>query len=149
MSHFFTLALIEPEVVRRSAQAIKNKIAQVMALHSVQLREDETPGAKWDSWQIGGRYDGLIMRGESGTAAVLSGPDDLDDTLRRNMRLVHDLADDLVPFAVVLPDGTCHFEGVMEEFGYSSSHDPYWEDRYDAPREQYAECWAGGLDCHI
>lgn len=149
MSHFLTLAFIAPDVARRGSTAIVEKVNQVMTLHAVHLLGSQTTSISWDAWQIGGRYNGLVGRltitRTDGSSAVTI----MDEPLCNNACPVSALSDDLVPFAIVTPDGTCYAEGKMGSFGYSYDHDPYWEDQYDALREQYADCLAVGIDCHI
>lgn len=148
MSHFFVLAFIEPDVVEQGAGDILNQVSRVMTLFTTNLMRTDNSHVYWDSWQIGGRYDGVISRGSSRDKADNHPAAIESETLANNMCPVRDLSEDLVPFAVVTSAGQSFIEGTMGAFGYSHDHDPYWEDKYDTLREKYVDCVAVGLDCH-
>lgn len=144
MSHFLTLAFIEPEVAQRGVQDVLEKVNRIMGVYTANLLHADDAIVRWDGWMIGGRYDGVVNQDQGARDAQVE-----KQALWRNMRVVHDLPEGVVPFAVVTSDGRCRMEGKMGPFGYSYDHDPYWEDTYDALCEQYADCIAVGLDCHI
>ncbi len=148
MSHFYALAFVPQAVALQGPEAVRGHVDRVMALYAASLL-GESADTLWDSWEVGGRYDGNLARyaPEPGGAMGTAFAGDL--ALQRNARVVGDLSFDLVPFAIVTPDGQTHMEGQMAAFGVPVDTDAYWEDRVDELREAHAECVAVGLDCHI
>jgi hypothetical protein len=149
MSHFVALVFISPSVFLQGEQAILAETTRLLVPYNLWPTPNQyNPHGTWDGWEIGGRWHGTVM----GRASI----DRNDGTfggfhslLAMNSCPVRDLDYDLVPFAVVTPDGIWHVEGKMQEFGFASNLDPYWEDKYDQLREQYGDCLAVVLDCHI
>ncbi len=152
MSHYFALAFVTPNMQRQGAQAIAVEVARLMEPYNIHAAsatagEEFNPHGQWDAWEIGGRNDGVIM----GRVSLSKESDDRSEegVLARNLCAVSDLPEDMVPFAVVTPDGAWHMEGVVGTFGDAFDLDMYWEDKYDELCERYADCLAVGLDCHI
>ena len=92
------------------------------------------PDAKWDWWEIGGRWPGMLKVGDS----------------RRNSAFVKDIdfdADPFTTFAVLTPDGEWYEQGS----GSWLSLDQDWESHY---KERFIDTAAPDLmltivDCHI
>lgn len=151
MSHFLALAFVGAPVAQKGPSAIVDAVHRVMTLYTATMVEADSPDSpvmRWDGWHIGGRYAGLAARATTSAHSDAS-LDPESAALASNMCPVRDLPDELVPFAVITPNGRCLVEGTMGPFGYPYDLDPYWEDTYDALREQYAACTAVFLDCHI
>jgi hypothetical protein len=150
MSHFLALVFFPQTIVWQGKAAIVREVGRLMAPYNLFPTGDEyNPNGTWDGWKIGGRWHGVIkgISSEDETIGATAPAD--DQQLEVNSCLVQDIPYDLVPFAVITPGGIWHTEGEMQEFGLSTNHDPYWEDKYDQLREQYADCLAVALDCHI
>ncbi|AEJ39646.1 hypothetical protein TPY_1462 [Sulfobacillus acidophilus TPY] len=87
------------------------------------------PGARWDWWVIGGRWDDPAG----------------------NIRRLREWPADAPPIAVVTPDGTWHEQAEVGWFG--STHavmtDAEWQQRWTDWRALYGDYWAVSVDCHI
>jgi hypothetical protein len=150
MSHFLTLVFIPSYIVQQGTRAVIHEAHRLMMPYDLHPTPGgDNPDGAWDGWEIGGRWHGTVARGSSidRDSGSISEADDL--LLAMNSCRVQDLPYDLVPFAIITPDGILHAEGEMQEFGFAANLDPYWEDKYDRFREQYADSMAVALDCHI
>ena len=104
----------------------------------------DKPDAKCDGFVIGGRFDGEVW--DKPQAYDLS-PADYEaryglDKIRSedNVRPVDALRDELVPFAVITPDGT------WQDADGKSEQD--WEAEWRALRSDYRSHLAVAFDCH-
>jgi len=117
-------------------------------------RSTYNPKSKWDWWRVGGRWDGLLV-GEVRRSDNGFNFGEEHTQLRHNSRVVASLPtplpEDLVPFAIVTPDGAWHDRGRMGWWGMVS--DATDRDQWGAQvREQLAAhptALAVVLDCHI
>ena len=97
------------------------------------------PDAKWDWWEEGGRWNGLLKVGNK----------------RVNSALVKDIdfTEPFSTFAVLTPDGDWHEQGFMGCFGMyaPNGESDNWDSRY---KERFIDTAAPDLvltivDCHI
>ncbi|MQL51792.1 hypothetical protein GFC01_05845 [Desulfofundulus thermobenzoicus] len=94
------------------------------------------PRAKWDWWVIGGRYDGRVGSGSANP----------------NIAPVSVLLEkDVMPFAVVTPNGKWHERGKMGWFGMSfdNKEENDWTEKVRSIFEKHRDCLAVGCDLHI
>jgi hypothetical protein len=141
MSHFLVLVLLDSSAKHISAEEIIMEVDELMSLHSVDAANLGSQGAHWDAWRIGGRYDGIIGRSNRSS-------DSIEALVAANSCLMKDYPGDVVPFALVTPDGICYIEGDIGYFGQPSNMDPFWEDTFDRLRLQYGDCTAVVVDAH-
>lgn len=142
MSHFGAVVFISPQIANQEVAAITTAIERLMVPYDLKTLTKEgelNPQGEWDSWKLD----------SYGTLGDCADQKFANTELAGNGCWVKNLSFDYVPFAVITPDGEWHKEGQMGMFGFSSDHDPYWEDKFDQMREQYANCLAVALDCHI
>lgn len=109
------------------------------------------PDSKWDWYRIGGRWDGVIrnIHVESQDNGFNFGSQ--HETLEMNTAPISDiLKNEIVPFAIVTPDGKWHEKGTAGWFGMSYDEKEDWSKIAKAIFEQYKDGHIGvGLDCHI
>ena len=88
------------------------------------------PKSKWDWWVIGGRWDGTVP----GNAIPVS-----------------ELTDEIIPFAMVTPDGEWHQKGDMGWWGMTSNEmsEEDWVKEVNGILKVYSKCIAIGCDLHI
>jgi len=115
--NYFLLVLVEPELADNEPKILA-RIAEIMAPHDEQalitphvancLRENCTERShvlsrrysRWDWYVIGGDWDGRIVADEAeDPKATRPWP------LKRNMKLVRDLPEDISYHAILTPDG--------------------------------------------
>ena len=138
MAHFLTLVLIDPDQ------------PALMDAADASMRAYFTPDfvnlrcTKCDGFVVGGRFDGDIWGKEQNYN--LSPAEFQDrygfDKIRAedNVRPVSQLRSDLLPFAVITPDGQWQdCEGKSEQ---------QWETEWSALRHEYAGHVAVAFDCH-
>jgi hypothetical protein len=116
------------------------------------------PASKWDTWCIGGRWDGWIYGPErerqcaDEVAGFNIGP--AHQKLENNCRRVSQIPVDdpyYVPFAILTPEGEWLEQGKMGF--WAIVHDPIdhneWQSTFKAVMSKYAEHLAVAVDCHI
>lgn len=93
-------------------------------------RSTRNPESKWDWFEIGGRWDGEIPG---------------------NRVLASKLSNDLLPHAVVTPDGKWHEQGEMGWWGMSFGDKPEeeWREKVRRLFLEFKESLAVAVDCHI
>ena len=137
MSHFLTLVLVsetEPDPESRARELMLPYFAP----------DRDTPQSRCDGFTIGGKYDGLIWGKEQHYNLRPSEYQErygLDVvTPEDNIRPVSALLPDLVPYAIVTPDGLWHDrDGMTPE---------QWSRRSRSLLQQYREGIAVAIDCH-
>jgi len=110
------------------------------------------PKSKWDWWQIGGRWDGVLAGTPAENEDGLNfGPN--PERLGNNLVRVEDLTRERMPFAFVLPDGTWLQQGEMGGWGIVHREDispEMWETKtLDALKARYGGLRVVAVDCHI
>ena len=104
----------------------------------------EEPSAKCSGFVVGGRFDGDIWGKEQHynlTPAQFQERYGLDRVRDAdNIRPVTALRSDLVPYAIVTPDGRWHECKEMD--------DAQWRSKVLAILEEHSECLAVAVDCH-
>lgn len=113
-------------------------------------RSAHNPKAKWDWWVVGGRWDGEVQR----TPRRSEGGFNFGDhhhLLEPNEVAVAEIHRDVIPYAVVTPDGEWHGRGEMGWFGMSSGDQPKdeWTAEVQRLYEHHSDCIAIGCDLHI
>jgi len=99
------------------------------------------PKAKLDQWVVGGRWDGLISGHSIGS--VLSE----DGKWEGNIVKVTDLPPDLLPAAVITPDGRWH--DWYETTGITQAvRDDEWRLVVRSLLEKHRDCFAVSVDYH-
>ncbi|MEJ3657253.1 hypothetical protein WEH80_30245 [Actinomycetes bacterium KLBMP 9759] len=143
MSHFLTLVLVD-----RSESDPASRANTMMAKYWGDDSYDEDgqpiPDRKCDSFVIGGRYDGLIWGKEQHYNLR---PDEFQrryglDVVQPqdNIRPVTQLVPDLLPYAIVLPDGSwVDREGSTEQD---------WRTTVQQLLAEHRERFAVAVDCH-
>jgi hypothetical protein len=149
MSHFLALVFVRSSIVQQGNNEIVQEIIRLIAPFDRYPTSDlYNPMGKWDGWEIGGRWINIlpeVTHVDKNSPSALSHQALLSQYSCR----VSDLPYDLIPFAIITPDGRWYSEGAMRSFNVSTDHDPYWEDKVDSLRAQYADCVAVVLDCHV
>lgn len=155
MSHFFCVVLVPSDT-----KDIREKVEELLAPYSENLEVEPytdtdgelttyNPKSKWDWWRIGGRYDGYI------TANRQSSEDGFNfnarhETIKNNCRPVKELPENLVPYAIVSPDGEWHAKGEMGWWGMSDdTNEATWPHNSLMLFGNNADCLAIGCDLHI
>ncbi len=120
------------------------------------------PIAKWDWWVIGGRWAGWIRGAEDsmpnddvgsfGTSAHQQTRAIRNATLN-NSRHVNEfpspIPDDVIPFAIVTPDGQWNQKGDMGWFGMASNEKDDWKDEARGILAAHPTALAVAVDLHI
>ena len=85
------------------------------------------PNSKWDWYVIGGRWDGWVTGNEqSSNHGYNFGPQ--HQTLANNMATTEDaLARDVIPHAIITPDGEWHERGQMGWFATLITENEDWD----------------------
>lgn len=106
------------------------------------------PRAKWDSWRIGGRWDGAVAgrRRRSGGGFNLGRQ---HEELSGNVVPVARLPRGLTCFAIVTPDGDWHQEGELGAWGVAWNVDADWPRKVRLLLEARRDCLAVGCDLHV
>ncbi|MBA3829914.1 MAG: hypothetical protein H0X33_13320 [Taibaiella sp.] len=86
------------------------------------------PDAKWDWYQVGGRYDGAIPN---------------------NICLVRELPENVKCYAIVTPNGKWHERGKLGWFGMISEPNDTWDHDMLMLLGKHTDCVAVGIDIHI
>lgn len=102
------------------------------------VKENYNPHAKWDWWEIGGRWSGMING---------------DDSARVG-DVIDILPDDFVTYAAVTPDGVWHAPGDMGWFGCSTDTESEWDEWQRTYKKRYLDTADPNwhifiVDCHI
>ena len=143
MSHFPTLVVVLDVGSKEAAiQAVERLLAPYSEELEVEAYIDQygeestyNPKAKWDWYEIGGRWDGHYGQG--------------------NLIPLADLREVDPSFAVVLPDGTWHERGNMGWFAAVTNEIPGddWANKFETLIAPYRDPRQGAIavlvDCHI
>jgi hypothetical protein len=143
VTHFLTLVLVDgsdPDPVARA----RHMMRRFWADEPLDEAGQRIPDWKCDGFVVEGRYDGEIWGKEQHYNLT---PDQFQqryglDVVRPedNVRPVSELVPDLLPFAVVTPDGDwVDRDGVSEQA---------WRTAFRALRAKYNERIAVAIDCH-
>lgn len=125
---------------------------------SGKVKSTRNPRSKWDWWVIGGRWSGRIRE-----ISVLDHPDlgdplydkkrDERNSVMHNVRHVAEISEpvceDLIPFAILAPDGEWHEKGAMGWFGVVFDEDEAWVDKGRDILAKHRDCLAVACDLHI
>lgn len=120
------------------------------------------PNSKWDWYQIGGRWSGLLKLkdgafGKMGERSWATKDDDIAEDMV-DMAKVRDVdwesMNDFITYAVITPDGKWHSKGEMGWFGFSSeskNEAELWKQTYKQNFIDTAnpEWTITIVDCHI
>ncbi len=101
----------------------------------------------WDYWVIGGRWDGVIQ-GKSRNTKGLGNYGPEHEQLQYNICPVRELSPDVLPEVVVTPDGEW-YEQEMRTIYPTPQEDGAWRKVMQPLLEQYQDCFAVGVDCHL
>jgi hypothetical protein len=112
------------------------------------------PRARWDWWEIGGRWHGVVQGHEvieQQANLDAGGPLDRTGHLAHNMVQVMDLDPGTDFFAILTPDGEWYERGRMGWFGFVQDEKPQrdWEAIRSEILSAYPRCYIVGIDCHI
>lgn len=109
------------------------------------------PESKWDWWVIGGRYDGEIQMAYRSDADGGFNFGDDHHQLKNNLATPEFILDhNIIPYAIVTPDGKWHQRGEMGWWGMDSNVNDNWDDEAAKILTEYKDkAYAIGLDCHI
>lgn len=137
MAHFLTLVLLDPDEPAY-ADAAEAKMRRYFA------PDLGGPEAKCDGFTIGGRIDGELWDKEQNynlSPAEFQARYGFDKIKAEdNIRPVADLRPDLVPYAVITPDG-----GWLDRAGMT---DQQWETEWNHLRDRFRSPIAVAMDCH-
>lgn len=112
--HTFVIVLVPPDT-----GDIPRKVAELLAPYRIILADEPEENDednwldidhsrfKWDDWEIGGRYSGRLCRGRRSIQHWV-GHRFGSHRPEHNIRPVRDLPYDLLPLAVLTPDGGWH-----------------------------------------
>lgn len=101
----------------------------------------QNPRSKWDCWEIGGQFNGEITGRRIRPDVVR-----IEDN-RVPVPIMLEL--EIIPFALITPDGEWHERGSMRWFGPPLNLRDDWPDEVRKILSQHRECIAVGVDCHI
>jgi len=105
------------------------------------------PQSKWDWYEIGGRWDGLLF-GQNERGKCL-----LEDNMMSVSGLLIEIqkSNDLVPFSLLSPDGCWYEKGSMGWWAIvtNAKEQLKWDQEVMELLEQNKECIAVVVDCHI
>ena len=141
--HNLALVLVPNEIPRSKIPALVN---DMLLPYYVDFPIEggvypQNPHAEWDEWCPGGRWDGLLPQQSSNSHA-------LEPEWTRNMAKVADLPPDLIPAAIITPDGRWHdWYQDLEESEWPDS-DRKWSQIAKAILAQHRECIAVVVDYH-
>jgi hypothetical protein len=116
------------------------------------------PKSKWDWYVVGGRYDGVIMnnRRQSNDGGFNFSEDHhiLGNNIisvKEYLKIAQDHAEDIIPFAIVTPDGEWCEKGRMGWWAIVSDEKDEEKWLYEATRiiKKYPDYYIIGVDCHI
>lgn len=110
------------------------------------------PNSKWDWWEIGGRWDGIIRNNRQSSKNGFNF-NEKHYTLNNNTVKVEQLINDCqqYPFAIVAPDGEWYEKGKMGWWACvaDEKEKDLWEKQCREVFEKYKDCFAVGCDLHI
>jgi len=108
------------------------------------------PRSRWDWWVVGGRWNGEIAGNphDDGDGGFNYG-DEFHRIENNQIPVPEVLARDMLPFAIVTPDGEWHEKGEMMWFGMVANMREDWPQRARDLLERHLDCIAVGVDCHI
>lgn len=108
------------------------------------------PQAKWDWWEIGGRWNGEVRAARRSDETGFNFGDDYHQ-LAENMLPVKQLHHELTCFAVVTPDGAWHQKGEMGWWAMVNNEkgNEEWQKEAIQMLQQHQEDLLVGVDCHI
>jgi hypothetical protein len=126
-------------------------------------KSEYNPKSKWDWWVIGGRWAGWIRGIEDSMPEAknrfIHGEKAVNDarivrnSVENNSRIVVEfpspIPDELIPFAIVTPDGEWHEVGKMGWFGCVSDEKEGWKDQARAILKRHDDTLAVAVDLHI
>lgn len=116
MSHFSVLVITPPD---QDLEATISKLMEPFNENGEGFRE----GSKWDWWQIGGRWSGLING--------------------KNTAPIGELPENIETFAVLTPDGKWHERGQGGWWGHIA------DDKGDAWKKEFTEAVAKYAPDHL
>lgn len=115
------------------------------------FRESQyNPDSKWDSYRIGGRYDGSLYEIER-TSHMGYNHGKQHESLEFNACLVSELPEEIKCYAIVTPTGDWHAIGKMGAFAMSEDHMSHdqWKAHINDLLTKFNQCLAVSVDCHI
>lgn len=105
------------------------------------------PQGRWDYWVIGGRWDGVIQ-GKSRNTKGRSNYGPEHEQLQYNICPVRELPADVLPEWILTPDGKW-YEQEMRSLYPTPQENEAWRKVVQPLLEQYQDCFAVGVDCHL
>jgi hypothetical protein len=114
---------------------------------------DRNPRSRWDWWCIGGRWCGTITKTEmpdDGEGGFNFG-DNYHGLNENSATVATALANDFVPFALILPDGIWHEKGEMGMFAMVSNEkkEGDWDEKVRTVLQPFKDDLMVQLDVHI
>ncbi len=126
------------------------------------VKSTRNPLSKWDWWVIGGRWAGWVrgigdnmpedvnmFENAEGSARAKRERQAIKNNARHVSEFPSPIPDELIPWAIVTPDGEWHEKGSMGWFGMSSGDKPEWKDGARAILAQHPTALAVAVDLHI
>jgi hypothetical protein len=111
------------------------------------------PKSQWDWYRVGGRWDGTIQCREKELDTDGFNFDDTHEEIKNNILSTRLLAEnEVIPFAILTPDGDWHQKGKMGWWGCSTDEmsEEEWKKEALKIYSQHEGKYVGiGLDCHI
>lgn len=109
--------------------------------------ETYNPNSHWDYWAIGGRWDGVIQ-GKSRNTKGRSNYGPEHEQLQYNICPVRELPENVLPEWILTPDGKW-YEQEMRSLYPTPQENEAWRKVVQPLLEQYQDCFAVGVDCHL
>lgn len=131
--HSFVMVLIPADV-----EDVMQAVTEVLS-HS--------EGSCWDYWVIGGRWDGVIQ-GKSRNTKGRSNYGPECEQLQYNICPVREFPPDVLSEVIVTPDGEW-YEQEMRSIDPTPQENETWRKVVQPLLEQYQDCFAVGVDCHL
>ena len=109
------------------------------------------PDSKWDWYSLGGRWNGVIKKQPRNDEKGFNFNDEFRQLPENMQPVTQILKDEIVPSAILTPDGDWHEQGKMIWFGMSVNDldQDVWKKQCFKAYETYKDHVGVGLDCHI
>jgi len=110
------------------------------------------PESKWDWWVVGGRWNGAITSDPKNSEDGFNFGHEyhnLESNTIKVAELPKPIPRDIIPFAIITPDGSWNEKGKMGWWGVVTDKQDDWVEVARQILEEHRNCIAVGCDLHI